>query len=249
MAVQQSPAPSYGPGAVHIDRAGEVLTFTLDHPERGNEITGAMFEAMLAVLREEALAPRARVLRLRARGRAFCTGRERAGEGVAGMRAEAARLVSFKQMLRATPLISIAEIQGDAMGFGCGLAILCDFALAVERASLAFPEMRAGLPPAAIMAYLGEYVLPRHAFPLVLFGEPFTTRRALEIGLVSEVVADAEHLAAAADALTERIMQLDPASTRACKDLFHTMRQSSFESNCRLAVEALAICSATMLRQ
>ncbi|TAM72476.1 enoyl-CoA hydratase/isomerase family protein [bacterium] len=249
MPVQQGLASSHGSGAVHIDRVGDVLTFTLDHPERGNEISAAMFEAMLAVLREEAVAPRARVLRLRARGSVFCTGRERAGESVAGVRAEAARLVSFKQILRATPLISVAEIQGDAFGFGCGLAILCDFALAVERASLAFPEMRAGLPPAAIMAYLGEYVLPRHAFPLVLFGEPFTARRALEIGLVSDVVADVAKLGIAADALTERIMQLDPASTRACKDLFHTMLQNSFESNCRLAVEALTVCSATMLRR
>ncbi|TAM59837.1 enoyl-CoA hydratase/isomerase family protein [bacterium] len=249
MSVQQGPASSHGSGAVHIDRAGEVLTFTLDNPERDNEITGAMFEAMLAVLREEAAAPRARVLRLRARGRAFCVGRERAGQGVAAIRTEAARLVGFKQMLRATPLISIAEIQGDAFGFGCGLAILCDFALAAEHALLAFPEMRAGLPPAAIMAYLGEYVLPRHAFPLVLFGEPFSARRALEIGLVSEVVADAAHVVAAADTLTQRILQLDPASTRACKDLFQTMLQNSFESNCRLAVEALTICSATMLQR
>jgi hypothetical protein len=61
-------------------------------------------------------------------------------------------------------LITIAEVQGDAFGFGFGLAILCDFTLVSSSAKLAFPEMRKGLPPAAIMAYLGRYALPKQVF-------------------------------------------------------------------------------------
>jgi hypothetical protein len=45
---------------VIIERAGEVLTFTLDNAEHGNEVTGAMFDAMLAELRAEARKPIAR---------------------------------------------------------------------------------------------------------------------------------------------------------------------------------------------
>jgi len=67
-------------------------------------------------------------------------------------------------------LISIAEVQGKAFGFG--LAIVCDFALVAEQASPGFPEMRSGLAPVAILSYLGEYTFPRLAFPLVLIGEP-----------------------------------------------------------------------------
>jgi hypothetical protein len=58
----------------------------------------------------------------------------------------------------------IAEVQGDAFGFGFDLAILCDFTLVSSSAKLAFPEMRKGLPPAAIMAYLGRYALPKQVF-------------------------------------------------------------------------------------
>lgn len=243
------PTGGAAPGVVHIDRAGEVLTLTLDHPERGNEITGAMFESVLGTLREEAERPRARVLRLRARGTAFCTGRERAGRDLAGIRAEAARLISLKRALRASPLVSIAEVQGDAFGFGFGLAILCDFAIVAEGAALAFPEMLAGLPPAAIMAYLGEYALPRHAFPLVLFGQPVAPPRALEIGLISQVVTGQAELSAAADELTDRILKLDPQATRACKELFQTMLQGSFDTNCRLAVDALTLASAALAKR
>ena len=57
-----------------------------------------------------------------------------------------------KQLSSKKALISVAEVQGNASGFGFGLAIVCDFVLVAENASLAFPEMRSGLAPAAIMA-------------------------------------------------------------------------------------------------
>ena len=234
--------------AVHIslERSGNVLVFTLDNPANGNEVTGSMFDAMLAALRKEALEPSARVLRIRAQGPAFCTGRERAGRDVASIRRESARLIELKRSLRSSPLITIAEVHGDAFGFGLGLAVVCDFVLVSEDATLAFPEMRSGLAPAAIMAYLGEYVLPRFAFPLVLFGEPIKPEHALQIGLISQVSRKGR-LAADADALVDRILQLDPAAARRCKEFFLTSQQNSFDQNCRLAVEALTIGSMNLL--
>jgi methylglutaconyl-CoA hydratase len=233
------------PGLV-IERADDVLTFTLNNPEYGNQVTGAMFDAMLATLQEQASRPSARVLRVRARGKVFCTGRERAGRDVETIRGEAARIIEVKRLLRTSPLISVAEVQGDAFGFGFGLAILCDFVLVAEHAGLKFPEMRSGLPPAAIMAYLGEYALPRFAFPLVLFGDPIAPQDALQIGLISQVCA-ADRLAGEADALVERILQLDPTAVRRCKEFFQTAQQNNFTQNCRLAIEALTVSSLTVL--
>lgn len=223
---------------VEIVRVGEVLTFTLNNPAHGNEVTGAMFDAMLADLRSESTHPRARVLRIRARGNVFCTGRERAARDADSIRVEAGRIIEFKRILRTCPLISVAEVQGDAFGFGLGLAIVCDFPLVSDCASLCFPEMRNGLAPAAIMAYLGEYTLPRFAFPLVLFGEAFSPQRALEIGLISQVCT-AESLSVEADALIARILQLDPDAARRCKEFFLTTQNHNFAQNCNLALEAL----------
>jgi len=132
---------------VVVDRNADVLTFTLDNSSHGNEVTGAMFDAMLAELRKEASKPRARVLRIRARCNVFCTGRARAGRTPAAIRRESARIIEFKAALRSSPLISIAEVQGNAFGFGFGLAIVCYFALVAEQASLGFPEMGSGLAP------------------------------------------------------------------------------------------------------
>lgn len=233
------------PGLV-IERTGDVLTFTLDNTEHGNQVTGAMFDAMLATLQQEASRPSACVLRIRARGKVFCTGRERAGRDVEAIRNEAARIIEVKRSLRTSPLISVAEVQGDAFGFGFGLAILCDFVLVAEHASLKFPEMRSGLPPSAIMAYLGEYALPRFIFPLVLFGDPIAPQDALRIGLISQV-CPADRLTREADALVERILQLDPTAARRCKEFFQTAQQNNFSQNCRLAIDALTVSSMAVL--
>ena len=225
---------------VEIERTADVLTFTLDNQDHGNQLNAAMFEAMLSELQREADRPEARVLRIRARGKVFCTGRERAGRDAESIRLESLRLIDLKHSLRASSLISIAEVQGDAFGFGFGLAIVCDFALVAEHAALGFPEMRAGLAPSAVMAYLGDYALPRFTFPLVLFGDPISPAVAMQGGLISQVCT-AEGLASEADVLVDRILRLDQAATRRCKEFFQAAQQNTFDQNCRLAAEALTL--------
>jgi methylglutaconyl-CoA hydratase len=123
---------------------------------------------------------------------------------------------------------------------------VCDFVYVSSNASLGFPEMKFGLAPAAIMAYLGEYALPRFAFPLVLFGDPIGPERAREIGLISHVSAAAS-LASDVNALIERILHLDPNAARNCKEFFQATLQNTFEQNCRLAADALTAGSMAVL--
>jgi len=141
-------------------------------------------------------------------------------------------------------LISIAEVQGNAFGFG--LVIVCDFELVAEQASPGFPEMRSGLAPVAILSYLGEYTFPRLAFPFVLLGEPIDPHRAQQIGLISQV-CPTDRLSAEADALVERILRLDPSAVRRCNSFFFNAQQDSFDQNCRLAVDALTKGSLALL--
>ena len=228
------------PDPVVIDRSGEILTFTLNNADAGNEVTAPMFDAMIAALCSETTVPTARVLRIRARGEVFCTGRERAGTDAVSIHREVSRLIELKRLLRASSMITIAEVQGDAFGFGFGLAILCDFTLVSSSAKLAFPEMRHGLPPAAIMAYLGRYALPKQVFPMVLFGDAITPEAALNAGLVTRVCAP-DTLQAEADALADRILALDDTGARQCKSFFQTAEESSLEHNFRCATETLTV--------
>lgn len=236
------------PQPVLIERDGAVMTFTLNNPDAGNEITAAMFDAMIAALRSEAVTPSARVLRLRANGAVFCTGRERAGRDALAIHTEVARLIELKRLLRASTLITVAEVQGDAFGFGFGLGILCDFTLVSSTARLAFPEMRKGLPPAAIIAYLGRYALPKTIFPLVLFGDEIAPELALQAGLISQVCAPPQ-LAAETDKLIAKVVALDELGARQCKQVFQAAEESSLEQNFRCAIETLTVSSLRLMQK
>lgn len=211
---------------------------TLANPAAGNEITGDMFDAMLEALRSEAAHPRARVLRIRAEGEVFCLGRERAARDAAAIRDEIARLIALKRAVMESPLISVAEVQGNAAGFGTGLAVVCDFTVVADTATLAFPEMRKGLPPAAIMAYLGRYALPKRIFPLVLLAIEFTASHARDIGLVTQVSPRAT-LRGDVDDLIRRILALDPDAARQCKAYFQAAQASSIDDNFARASDLL----------
>ncbi|MGB8324137.1 MAG: hypothetical protein WCE52_14360, partial [Candidatus Acidiferrum sp.] len=95
---------------------------------------------------------------------------------------------------------------------------------------------------------LGEYALPRLAFPLVLFGDAIEARRALEIGLISQVCV-AERLGSEVDGLVARICALDAVATRKCKEFFQTAQQNTFEQNCRLATDALTVGSLAVMEK
>ncbi len=222
---------------VQIEREDRVLSFTLTRPETGNEIDGAMFDAMLAALHCPD-AEAASVLRLRAEGSVFCLGRERKGRDEPSIRAEVGRLLALKRAIRCSPLVSVAEVQGNAAGFGFGIAVLCDFTLVAASATLSFPEMRKGLPPAAIMAYLGDYGLPKQILPLLLLAQDFTPVQALAAGLASAVHEPGE-LAARADALVAMLLAQDPISLRQCKSFFRSAQESTVDANFQRACDFL----------
>ena len=137
----------------------------------------------------------AHVLHLRAVGEVFCLGRERAGSTPGDLRSETQTLVGLHRALRDTPLVTVAEVHGDAAGFGVGLLAACDVAVAVSGASLWFPEVGIDLAPALVLAWLPRIVGERQAFWLTATGEPISATRGLELGLLNEVVSSQEALA------------------------------------------------------
>lgn len=111
----------------------------------------------------------------------------------------------------------IAAVNGVALGGGFEIALACDIVVAAETARFGLPEPRVGLMAAAG----GAQRLPRQvplkvAMGMMLTGEPIDARRALELGLVNEVVPLAE-LPAAAARWAEKIVACSPLSVRATK--------------------------------
>ena len=165
----------------------------------------------------------AHVLRLRSVGEAFCLGRERGGTSTAPgvVRGEAETLVAVTRAFRHSRLVTVAEVQGDAAGFGVGVLAACDVAVAVADARFSFPEVSIGLAPALVLAWLPGKIGERQAFWLTATGEKITAARAAELGLLNGVVGSAEELRKDVD---ERVALLRARSPRVHADIRDMLR-------------------------
>ena len=176
-----------------------------------NLFTGEMTGALAGAVDRFARVDGARFVHLRADGPAFCLGREREGTTPGELRSEATVLVETTRALRRTRLVTVAEVQGDAAGFGVGVLAACDVAVAVADALFSFPEVGIGLAPALVLAWLPRIVGARQAFWLTATGEKIPAARALELGLLNAVVSSPEELRKDVD---ERVALLRSRSPR-----------------------------------
>ena len=139
----------------------------------------------------------------------------------------------------------IAAINGICMGGGLELALACDIKIAAEHARLGVPEVNLGLIPGAG----GTQRLPRAIGPgwanyLLLTGEAIPAKKALEIGLVQEVVAF-ESLREAALTIADKINSKGPLAVRAAKRASSQGLQESLEKGLDIENKAFAEVCAT----
>jgi methylglutaconyl-CoA hydratase len=113
----------------------------------------------------------------------------------------------------------VALVQGAAYGGGVGLVACCDIAIATEAARFCLSEVRLGLIPAVISPYVINAVGARQARRYFMSAEIISATRAVEIGLVHEVVAGAAALAARGEAVVGALLGGAPEAQAAAKDL------------------------------
>lgn len=136
----------------------------------------------------------ARVMHLRSGAPAFCLGRDRGHAGEDGLREEAETLVGLNRALSAGELVTVAEVAGDAAGYGVGLAALADLSFVAPTARFWFPEVGAGLAPTVVLAWLPRLIGRSRAFWLVASGAKIDGRKAVELGLFTGAPESSEQL-------------------------------------------------------
>jgi enoyl-CoA hydratase/carnithine racemase len=224
-----------------IDFAADqgVLTIVLERPP-GNMWNARMLDAAMQRIRAAAEDPVLFAIRLRARGDVFCLGRERGARDASDLRSEARRLADMLQVWTSTPLLTLAEVNGDAAGFGANLAGLADFAIAADTARLSFPEIRGGLAPTLVLSWLPSSVGHTRAMQLVTTGEPLEAATGCDWGLLTRVVPRAE-LEATADDVVATWRGFDKAVLRDIKQFVVRTRYWPPDRAADMAVDALAL--------
>jgi enoyl-CoA hydratase/carnithine racemase len=162
------------------------------------------------------------VIVLRGAGENFCLGRELPAQASEPLTALASQDVHTEPILSlaaafertAVPIIGV--VRGKVVGGGCAIAALCDVTIASEDATFQLPELQHGIPPCLAMAVLAPRVPLKAIVHLVYSAEPIEARRALAIGLVSDVLPGAE-LEGRAKALVERLCSFPRPAVQAVK--------------------------------
>lgn len=210
------------PPTVRYDLTDHVATITLDRPERLNAINGQLREELNAAWLRFRDDEDAWVAVLTGAGRAFCAGADlRDGEGAVGRFAgsfwEIPTINSFESGLELWKP-TIAAVNGPCIGYGLTGALACDFLLASDRATFAYPEVRLGQATIVGALRLPGRVAWPDALELLLTGDTIDAEHARRIGLAWRVVPHDELMTEAAH-LARRLCQGAPLAVRATKEM------------------------------
>ncbi len=204
-----------------------LATLTLNRPEARNALSPEMLGDMHAAVEELAAVAEtgaARAAVLVGAGKAFCAGMDLRAviDDPAAPPKLLASLAEFTLKLRALPVPTVAKVVGGAIGGGCGLACVCDFAITHPEAKLGYPEVDLGVCPAVVAPWLIKKIGAGPARRVLLEGGTMPGDRAAAIGLVTRCVPMAD-LDAAVKELTDRLLAAGPHAVRATKRWLNTL--------------------------
>ncbi len=203
---------------VHLaDREG-VSTLTLSRPDHRNALSLPLIRAMGDAVRRVAGDTAARVLVVAGAGKSFCAGMD--------LKAVADDPVAMGEMLRELSRVSrairrlaiptIARVQGAAIGGGCGLMVVCDFAVTHPEAKLGYPEVDLGVCPAVVAPWLIKRIGAGRARAMLLAGGTMSGAEGFDAGLATHL-CPLDQLDATVGSLATRLVSGGPNALAATK--------------------------------
>src|SRR6266404_4661208 len=217
-----------------------VATITLNRPDKRNAISFELIDDLLAALKDVETSD-AIVLILTGAGKAFSSGMDLENLKTLIGRSPEQNLQDSQTMVRMFrrlyefPKVTIAAVNGAAIAGGTGLALLCDFTLAVPEAKFGYTEVRIGFVPAIVSTFLLRQVGEKIARDLLLTGRLFDAQEALRIGLINEIVPP-EKLLDRARELATQIMENSPMSLAYTKRLLSDHARAELDSQIEAAI-------------
>ena len=172
---------------------GSVLTLTLNRPAKMNALTKGMYSSLAEHLRRAAGDFGIRCVLIRAEGANFTAGNDINDFIESSGEVQDSEGFDFLTQIRDFPKPIVALVQGQAIGIGTTMLLHCDVVIADLTAVFSMPFVSLGLVPEAGSSYLfPQLVGYQRASHLLLTGESFGAQEALDMGLVTELAANAQ---------------------------------------------------------
>ncbi|WP_108449073.1 enoyl-CoA hydratase-related protein [Halomonas sp. BN3-1] len=231
-----------------VDNDG-VVRLTINRPKALNALNREVIEALAEILdRLEGREGLRAVLITGAGEKSFV-----AGADITAMREMnpleardfAGQALKTIKRLETLPVPVVALVNGFCLGGGCELALACDWAVASDNAVFGQPEVLLGVIP----GFGGSQRLPRRVGPamaldLCTTGRKIDAQEALRIGLVNQVMSQAE-LEDYAATLTKQLSGNGPGAVRSAKQVIHAGMDQDLDSALALETSLFALCFAS----
>ena len=238
-----------------VERNGAIATLTINRPDALNTLDFALMDALIEAVADVAADDALRVVVLRGAGRHFMAGgdlRTFAGELAkppaqrnADFQRVIGRLHSAIEYFHRMPHPVVGQIHGAVAGFGLSLMNACDLVVAADDAYFASAYRNIALTPDGGGSWsLPRIVGTRRAMEIMLLGERFDARRALELGLVNRVVPAAE-LASAVAAIAASLATGPVMAIRNAKRLVRDALGRTLSEQLAAEAESFGACSGT----
>ena len=232
---------------VLVARAGPIVRLTLNRPEKRNAQTIAMWTDLRRIGQELGRDREVRVVVVLGAGPAFSAGIDL---GLLAQASTAGNLPAVELVqeaftwLREAPFVTIAAVQGHALGAGLQLALACDLRILADDAVLGLPEVNFGiLPDLGGCAWLPELVGTARAKQMIFLSERIDAATALELGIANRVVP-ANQLGAIVDEVAARLAVRAPLAISAAKRAINASLESPGAAM-RLSAELVRRCLAS----
>lgn len=237
---------------VLYERRDGIAIITLNQPDNRNALyEGGIIDELVAALHRLNADQEARVGILTGAGPSFSAGanlkKVAEEDGLANRPAPRIREF-YRQGIQRVPLAFnhlevpiIAAVNGPAFGAGCDIACMCDLRIAAVSAKFGEVFVKLGVTPGDAGAWFIPRIIGIAKYAEMAFtGEPIDAQKALEWGLVSQVVPDGEVIDAAL-ALAARIAANAPLALRMTKRLIREGQQTRLETHLELAAAFMAL--------
>ncbi|WP_394795841.1 enoyl-CoA hydratase-related protein [Armatimonas sp.] len=225
---------------LEVEMAGPIARIALNRPEIHNAFNEHVITELTKVVADLGSASSLEAIVLTGNGKSFCAGADLEWMGkMVGYShdenlADARALQTLFETIAQCPKVVIAAVNGAAMGGGAGLVAACDYAIASDKASFAFSEVKLGIIPAVISPFVVEKIGLGAARAYFTTGRRFDAVTALRLGLVQEVVP-AEDLAASVNSVLTDACSAGPKAIVASKALLRELARGTADT-----VEAIA---------
>ena len=219
-----------------IDESG-IITVTIDGPER-NLLNPQVMAAVEADLLAADANPDVKAIIITGAGDAFCGGLDLAGIRAGGDPLEYAACLA--KLLKVFPRLTkpvAAAVNGDAVASGGSIAAACDYAVIVDHALIGSYEVSVGVWPMVAQVPLIHRIGTKRAMENIGSGNPFSAKRAWEVGLVNMVVKPAHLLETTREWLREAVRG---GAANAGRVSFYELAELSYDDALDAALDKFA---------